>query len=190
MRAWRPSLFEILKTAIPGVRELRSAPRPDSRGRFVKTFHADSFAEHGLATGFREQYYSISNAGVLRGLHFQTPPADHAKLVFCTAGAVLDVALDLRLGSPAYGRHVALTLSAENTAQIYIPPGCAHGFCVTEGPATLVYATTTEYAPRLDAGVLWNSAGIDWPVEAPTLSERDAGLPSLGDFASPFTFEG
>lgn len=156
----------------------------------MKTFHADFFAEQGLATEFREQYYSVSKAGVLRGLHFQTPPADHAKLVFCTAGAVLDVALDLRLGSPAFGRHLALALSAENATQAYIPPGCAHGFCVTQAPATLVYATTTEYVPAFDAGVLWNSAGIDWPIETPTLSERDAGFPSLADFASPFRFEG
>ena len=189
LRAWRPSLFEIHETAIPGVRELRASVRPDPRGRFVKTFHAGFFAEHGLAADFREQYYSVSEAGVLRGLHFQAPPADHAKLVCCTAGAVLDVALDLRIGSPAFGRHVALTLSAENAAQAYIPPGCAHGFCVTEGPATLVYAATTEYAPEFDAGVLWNSAGIDWPIETPTLSERDAALPPLGEFDSPFSFE-
>ena len=169
--------------------KLRASVRPDPRGQFVKTFHAEFFAEHGLALEFREQYYSISQIGVLRGLHFQVPPADHAKLVFCTAGAVLDVTLDLRRGSPAYGSHVALDLSAENAAQIYIPPGCAHGFCVTEGPATLVYATTTVYAPEFDAGVLWNSAGIEWPIEAPLLSKRDAGLPPLSNFASPFRFE-
>lgn len=189
MRAWRPSLFDILETAIPGVRELRAAVRRDRRGRFIKTFHAGVFAEHGLAAEFREQYYSVSDAGVLRGLHFQTPPAAHAKLVFCTAGAVFDVALDLRRGSPAFGRHAAFTLSAENAAQVYIPPGCAHGFCVTEGPATLVYATTTEYSPVFDAGVLWNSAGIDWPNEAPLLSARDAGFPPLSGFESPFLFE-
>ena len=142
-----------------------------------------------MAEGFAEQYYSVSHSGVLRGLHFQLPPSDHDKLVYCTAGAAFDVALDLRLGSPEFGRHIGLTLSAEAHNLLYLPRGFAHGFCVTEGPATMVYNTTTPYAPEHDTGILWNSAGIDWPVDTPLVSTRDRNFPALDEFESPFGFE-
>jgi dTDP-4-dehydrorhamnose 3,5-epimerase len=174
-------------TSLPGCMLLRPPVREDERGRFVKYFHARAFAAAGLATEFREDYYSVSQQGVLRGLHFQLPPHAHDKLVVCLAGEVLDVALDLRRGSPAYGRHFATTLNGEESLALYIPAGMAHGFFVTRGPATLLYKVGTVYEPSADSGILWSSAGIDWPDPDPLLSPRDRDFPLLAEFDSPFT---
>jgi len=180
--------MEFLPLSIPGCFEIRPVVRTDDRGSFVKTFVAGEFERHRLESGFREQYYSRSTAGVVRGIHFQTPPHDHAKLVYCTEGAVLDAVVDLRRGSPSYGRHATLTLSAQSGVMVFIARGCGHGFCVTGGPATLVYNVTSEYAPDHDTGIRWDSAGIDWPVKKPLVSPRDAGFAALADFTTPFEY--
>jgi len=182
-------VFEIVDSPLPGVLEMRPIVRRDKRGRLVKIFQAEFFARRGLATDFVEEYYSVSRQGVLRGLHFQLPPHDHDKLVYCPAGRVLDAVLDLRVGSPAFGRHALFELSAEAANQIYIPAGAAHGFYTLSQEATLVYNVTTVYAPQHDAGLLWSSAGIDWPDQAPLISERDAALPPLSEFVSPFVYK-
>jgi dTDP-4-dehydrorhamnose 3,5-epimerase len=181
--------MEFVDTPLPGVVELRPDVARDRRGTFVKTFHRDLFAEHGLRTDFVEEYYSVSHARVLRGLHFQLPPHDHAKLVYCAAGKVLDAALDLRRGSPAFGRHVLVELEADRGNCLYLPPGLAHGFYVLQAPAILVYNQTSVYARSHDAGVRWDSAGIPWPDADPILSDRDRGFPPLAEFPSPFRFE-
>src|SRR5581483_7390979 len=142
----------------------------------------------GLRTDFAEEYYTVSHVRVLRGLHFQVPPHDHAKLVYCAAGRVLDVALDLRVGSPAFGRHVRAELSAADGNALYLPPGLAHGFYVLEAPALMVYNQTSVYAREHDAGVRWDSAGIPWPDADPILSDRDRSFPALADFRTPFVF--
>jgi dTDP-4-dehydrorhamnose 3,5-epimerase len=121
-------------------------------------------------------------------MHFQLPPSDGAKLVYCLQGAVLDVALDLRVGSPVYGESVEFSLSQERPTAVYIPRGVAHGFLAIEGPATLVYSISSEYDAALDTGVLWDSFGLNWPEGAPLLSERDRGFVSLAEFKSPFRF--
>lgn len=182
-------MFEVRPSTIPGCCEIQPILSGDSRGRFVKTFHAEVFAERGMATDYAEQYYSVSRRGVLRGLHFQTPPHAHAKLVYCTDGAIFDAVLDLRAGSPTYGQHAACELSALKANQLYIPEGLAHGFYVTSASATMVYNVTSVYAPKHDAGILWNSAGIDWPDATPVLSERDGALPPFDSFESPFRFD-
>ena len=179
-------MFDVITTDLPGVRLLRPAVRADARGRFVKLMHREFFRDHGLETDFAEQYYSVSLPGVVRGLHFQLPPHHHHKLVACLAGAVRDVVLDLRRASPTCGRHIVVPLGAADGACLYIPAGCAHGFAVQEGPATLLYDVGTVYAPAHDAGVRWDSAGIDWGVTRPIVSARDAALPALSDFVSPF----
>jgi len=180
--------MEFAATPLPGVVEVRSRVFDDDRGTFVKTFHRDLFAARGLRTDFAEEYYTVSHVRVLRGLHFQVPPHDHAKLVYCAAGRVLDVALDLRVGSPAFGRHVRAELSAADGNALYLPPGLAHGFYVLEAPALMVYNQTSVYAREHDAGVRWDSAGIPWPDADPILSDRDRSFPALADFRTPFVF--
>ena len=157
----------------------------DDRGRFVKVFHASTFRDLGLEADFVESFVSTSIAGVIRGLHYQAPPHDHAKLVYCTAGSVLDVALDLRAGSPTFGEYCSATLDAESGTMIYLPRGIAHGFRVTSESATLTYMTTSEHAPEHDRGIRWDTPGIDWGIEAaPILSPRDAEHPGWDEYAA------
>lgn len=183
--------MRILPTAIPGCFHVQPELRADERGSFVKTFREDLFRAHGMATSFAEEYYSLSKPGVVRGLHFQLPPHEHAKLVYCVQGAVLDAALDLRRGSPTYGRHLAFELSAANGHMLYLPAGLAHGFCTLGEPAVMMYKVTSAYAPQHDSGIRWDSAGIAWPEEvrrAPLLSARDQGFATLAEFDSPFAY--
>lgn len=177
------------ETAVAGCFELSLRTLEDERGLFVKTFHRPAFEEHGLETDWREEYYSVSRRGVLRGLHFQLPPHEHAKLVYCTSGAVLDAVLDLRVGSPTFGRHALFELSAEKANMIYIPKGLAHGFYAVSDMATMMYKVSTVYAPEADAGILWNSAGIPWPDSDPVISVRDRGFPGFQEFTdNPFRY--
>jgi dTDP-4-dehydrorhamnose 3,5-epimerase len=180
--------MRIQETIIPGCYEILPNILKDERGRFVKTFHQDIFTEHGLATRFAEEYYTYSRRGVLRGLHFQIPPRDHVKLVTCVSGAVLDAVVDLRVGSPAYGKHLTFELSAEKANMLYLPAGLAHGFYVQSADALLLYKVTSVYSPAHDAGLLWSSAGISWPDRSPIISVRDGGFPAFAEFKSPFVF--
>jgi dTDP-4-dehydrorhamnose 3,5-epimerase len=182
--------MRFLPTTLPGCFRILPPRHADPRGGFVKTFHREDFARQGLAADFAETYFSTSRRGVLRGLHFQTPPAHHAKLVYCLAGAVLDAALDLRAGSPTFGAHETFNLDAAGGELLYLPAGLAHGFYVTGGEALMMYHVTTVYDPAHDAGILWSSAGIPWPDPAPLVSERDGAFPALTGFATPFRYEG
>lgn len=158
----------------------------DARGNFVKTFHRGVFQNFGVEPVFAEEFYSTSVKGVVRGMHFQTPPADHAKYVFCLTGAVRDVILDLRRASPTFGQHFSVELSAENRLGFYIPSGFAHGFLSLLDDTLMLYKTTSVHTPSCDAGVRWDSFGCDWGVETPVISGRDASFPALVDFESPF----
>ncbi len=179
--------MELVTTDLAEVKGVKLRVFRDARGLLVKTFQADSFAALGLADDFRESYFSVSAAGVLRGMHFQTPPADHAKLVALVRGRVLDVALCLRRQSPDYGRWAAIELTLDGSCQaIYLPSGYAHGFLSLEDDTILQYLTTTVHAPTADCGIRWDSFGFVWPVASPCLSARDASLPPLADFVSPF----
>jgi dTDP-4-dehydrorhamnose 3,5-epimerase len=173
-------------TSIPGCYELRPRILADERGSFVKTFHLDWFRDLGLRSDWAEQYYSVSKRRVLRGLHFQLPPHEHAKLVYCVSGEVFDVAVDLRRGSSSFGQHVSVVLSAANANMIYLDAGFAHGFYTTSDSATLVYNVTSVYAPSHDTGIRWDSAGIRWPDPDPIVSARDEQFQPLGSFESPF----
>lgn len=159
------------------------------RGRFVKIFHEPSYTALGLETNFAEEYYSVSHKNVIRGLHFQVPPMDHVKMVYCLEGHALDVVLDLRVGSPTYGQFEVFELNSSNSNSIYIPKGMAHGFCALSENTIMVYKVSTVYSPTHDAGVLWNSAGIPWPMTDAVLSERDQSFPTLAQFKSPFCYE-
>lgn len=181
-------MFSKKEIEIPGCFEIQPKVIGDHRGHFVKTFHAPSFLDLGLETHFVEEFYSVSKRGVLRGMHFQIPPEDHVKLVYCAGGSVLDVVVDLRRGSPTFGRHTGVTLSAEKGNMLYIPKGLAHGFvCLTES-ALMMYKVSSVHSPAHDAGIRFDSAGIQWPGADWILSARDQGLPALDEFESPFSY--
>ena len=182
--------IRFVATAIPGLLVIEPQASADARGTFAKTFIAEAFAEAGLATEFAEEYHSSSKEGVVRGMHFQLPPHDHDKTVFCTSGSVFDVVLDLRVGSPTFGSAVSHVLSGPSGHGLYIPAGCAHGFLSLSDDAVLAYKVTTAYAPECDAGVLWSSVPVEWPCADPVVSQRDATFVSLADFDSPFVFAG
>ena len=178
--------MEKIETTLAGAFLVRPPLFTDMRGGFVKTFHRDLFREFGVEPAFTEEFYSTSAKGVIRGMHFQTPPADHAKYVCCLVGAVRDVILDLRRASPTYGQHFAVELSAENRLGFYISAGFAHGFLSLTDGSLMLYKTTTVHAPACDAGIRWDSFGYDWGVAAPIVSARDSTFPVFGDFPSPF----
>jgi len=182
--------MQLQATSIPGVFELALERRSDVRGFFVKVLQRSELAEAGIGPlDFVEEYYTYSHKGVVRGMHFQTPPHDHVKLVYCSAGSVIDVLVDIRVGSPAFGVATVFELGAERGNALLVPPGVAHGFCTPTEPATMHYAVTTEYAPSHDAGVRWDSIGMTWPVAEPVMSDRDRTLPALADYDSPFRWE-
>jgi dTDP-4-dehydrorhamnose 3,5-epimerase len=181
--------MELLETGMAHCFELRNRLFQDERGNFCKYFHADIFLNNGLNATWRELYWSESKYGVLRGLHFQTPPSDHAKLVSCLQGEVWDVVVDLRRSSPTFGRHVSRILSGKLGNAMYVPKGMAHGFLVTSEHALVCYAVETVYSPESDQGIHWNSCGISWPLRsdvAPIISSRDAEFPTISSFESPF----
>lgn len=179
-------MFKVEETPLKGCLKICPIVREDRRGAFVKTFHVDAFRELGLPTVFAEAYFSVSHRNVLRGLHFQTPPMDHEKIVYCTEGEVLDAVVDLRRSSLTYGQHIVIPLRASEGTMLYIPRGMAHGFCTYSDNAVMMYHVTSVYAPAFDAGIRWDSAGIPWEIENPVISERDMAFPALADFVSPF----
>jgi dTDP-4-dehydrorhamnose 3,5-epimerase len=178
----------IKELRIPGCYELQPPVHRDARGVFVKTFHEEDFMAKGLCTDFKEDFYTVSHQRVLRGLHVQVPPREHVKIVHCIAGSVLDVVLDLRIGSPRYGEFELLELSSDKRNFLYIAQGIAHGFYVTSPTAILLYKVSSMHSPDHDTGILWNSAGIPWPDIDPILSERDSRLVPLREFKSPFSY--
>ncbi len=180
-------MFDLRPSKLAGCYELQPKAFDDARGRFVKVFHEQSFAAQGLETGFAEEYYSVSHKNVLRGMHFQLPPMDHVKMVYCVEGDVMDAVVDLRVGSSTYGCFDCFELSAAKANSLYIPKGLAHGFYVRSARAIMVYKVSTVYSPEHDAGVLWDSMEIPWPISEPIMSVRDATFPRLNEFVSPFS---
>lgn len=176
--------------AVPGAKRVVLRRFVDARGAFVKTFVHSLFARHGLPTQFAEEYHSVSRRGVLRGMHFQAPPHDHAKVVCCLAGVVLDAFVDLRVGSPTYRQAVTIRLDADEPTLLCLPPGVAHGFYTLSEQALVAYKVTSEHAPSHDLGVRWDSIGVEWPDRQPLVSPRDAAFPALDDYASPFRWSG
>lgn len=177
------------ETALAGCLEIQNDRFIDHRGIFVKTFHKNVFKQYGLVTSFSEEYYTVSEKSVIRGLHFQLPPAEHEKIVYCSAGAVMDVVVDLRKGSPTYGYFEQIRLSSDEANMLYIPKGFAHGFEVLSDTAIMMYKVTSVYAPERDNGILWNSLSIPWNTQEPIMSDRDQGFGEFKDFVTPFVFE-
>ena len=162
----------------------------DNRGFFGETYSRRRLVEMGIDVDFVQDNHSLSHAvGTIRGLHFQSPPFAQGKLVRCGRGAIFDVAVDIRLGSPTYGEWSGYELTAENGYQFFVPVGFAHGFVTLEPDSEIVYKCTDYYAPESEGAVRWNSCGIAWPLFSdPILSEKDANAPTLSDFNSPFIY--
>ncbi len=167
------SHLKIKKTKIPGCYEILLNVHRDRRGLFVKMFNHSFFRKNKLETNFKEEYYSISKKGVLRGLHFQKYPHAHVKLVHCMRGKIFDAVVDLRRDSKTYGKYAVFELSSEKANMLYIPKGLAHGFYTLSKEAVVLYKVSSEYSPKHDTGILWNSVGIPWPCKRPVLSDRD-----------------
>lgn len=174
---------------LAGCYELTPIIHKDVRGQFVKVFQDEIFLNLGLDTHYVEEFYSVSYQNVIRGLHFQLPPFEHVKLVYCVQGHIQDVIVDLRIGSPSYGQFCIIELSQQKGNMLYIPSGCAHGFCVLSDCATLVYKVSSKYSAEHDAGILWNSLNIPWHTNKPCLSARDQLFPGFDDFSSPFIYK-
>ena len=182
--------FHFVALEIPDVILIQPMTFEDLRGSFVETYKRTEFLSAGIADMFVQDSYSHSISGVLRGLHYQKAPQDQAKMVWVIAGEIFDVAVDIRRGSPTFGRWISAALSAENHRMLYIPTGFAHGFCVMSDHADVVYKVTAEYAPDLDRGILWNDPdlGIVWPVRQPVLSSKDMHLPPFRDADNDFVY--
>jgi dTDP-4-dehydrorhamnose 3,5-epimerase len=185
--------IDVQALAIPEVKLVSPPIFRDGRGFFSETYNREAFTAAGIGATFVQDNHSLSRArGVVRGLHFQSAPHAQAKLVRVVRGAILDVAVDIRRGSPTYGRHVAVTLSAENWAQLWVPEGFAHGFCTLEPDTEVVYKVTDVYAPECDKGLAFDdpALGIPWPVSAAeaVLSDKDRRHPRLRDLPAYFTY--
>lgn len=188
------SKFAFEPLAIPAVVLIRPRKFGDARGYFMETWSLEAFAAAGIGAAFVQDNQSLSAArGVVRGLHFQAPPAPQAKLVRVLRGAIFDVAVDIRAGSPSYGKWCAATLTAEGAEQMFVPRGFAHGFCTLAPDTEVAYKVDGRYAPETEGGLAWNDPGlsIDWPVAAgeAQLSGKDAALPGFAGFSSPFRYE-
>jgi len=171
------------QTAIPGVLLVEPRVHRDDRGFFVETWHEERYREHGVPGPFVQDNHSRSSRGTLRGLHAQAHPHWQGKLVRCVEGAVWDVAVDVRLGSPTFGRHFGVELSAENFLQLWMEPGLLHGFCVLGERAQVEYKCTKPYVLEADFSVRWNDPelAVPWPLPEPVLSGKDATAPLLSE---------
>lgn len=185
--------MEVIKTAIDGVVIIQPKVFTDARGYFFESYSKRAFDERVRPVDFVQDNESRSTRGVMRGLHFQRPPYTQSKLVRCVKGAVLDVAVDIRKGSPTYGRHVAVELTEENQLQFFVPRGFAHGFAVLSDIAVFQYKCDAFYHPEADGGlsILDDSLGIDWRIDPADaiLSEKDTKHPLLKEFDSPFDID-
>ena len=176
----RTDAVKVTPLDIPGALLIEPSLFRDRRGLFCETFHAQRYVEAGLTDQFVQDNFSRSVRGTLRGLHYQQPHAQ-GKLVMAVEGTIYDVVVDIRKGSPTYGTWQGFELSSDNYRQLYIPPGCAHGFCVTSEEAAVLYKCTDFYSPSDERGVIWNDPAlrISWPVSMPLLSPKDQAYPSL-----------
>lgn len=184
--------FRFRAMDIPGVVLIEPQVFQDSRGLFMEFYRRSEFVAGGIPDTFVQDNYSRSVRGALRGLHYQKNPKAQGKLVMVLKGDIFDVAVDIRKGSPTYGKWVGAVFSHQKKQMLYIPVGFAHGFTVLSDEADVVYKVTEEYAPELDRGIIWNDPriGIHWPIEEPTISPKDAHLPTLEKADKDFIYEG
>jgi len=176
------------ETTLKGVYVIDNFNASDNRGHFVKTFNKNLFEENNIIFDIRESYYSSSEKNVIRGMHFQLPPHDHEKLVYVSKGSILDVVIDLRKNSKTYQKFISVELSAFNNKSIFIPKGLAHGFKSLEDDTITVYNVATEYNPKSDMGIKFDSFGFDWETKSYIISDRDMAFSTLKEFCldNPF----
>ncbi len=182
--------FEFTSLDIPGPILVEPQVFTDDRGFFLELYKHSAFAHAGIPLHFVQDNYSRSTRNVLRGLHYQTHPKAQGKLVRCLSGSIYDVAVDIRIGSPWYGKWIGVQLSDTNRQMLYVPPGFAHGFLTLSETADILYKCTEEYSPENDQGIIWNdpNIGIHWNVTNPLLSRKDSRLPGLHDAENNVTF--
>ncbi|MEN9621735.1 MAG: dTDP-4-dehydrorhamnose 3,5-epimerase [Candidatus Parcubacteria bacterium] len=181
--------MKITKTTLPGVFSITPDIFSDDRGSLIKSFHGPTLKAEGLVSNLEQSLCSISKKGVFRGMHFQTPPKEQVKIVYVAQGAILDVILDLRKGSPTYKQYVTLELSADNNVMAYIPAGCAHGFLSLADNTRVIYLQDHIQSPENEAGVHMNSFGMKWDISNPIMSKKDSVLPTLAEYESPFIYQ-
>lgn len=183
--------FKFERLEIPDVILIEPTAHEDERGFFAEIYKFSEFAAFGIKERFVQDNHSKSARSVLRGLHYQKNPRAQGKLVRMIQGKIFDVALDIRKGSPTYGRWIGVMLSAENERMLYMPVGFAHGFCVISETAELLYKVTEEYSPKHDAGIIWNDPdiAISWPIQHPIISKKDAAHPCLKETDTGFAFK-
>ncbi len=174
------------KTKIDGLYIIEPDVFSDERGSLIKPFHKETFIKNGLDFIFEESLYTLSKKGVLKGMHFQSPPKDQSKLVYVQSGAILDVILDIRKKSPTYGQYISVELSDKNHKMVYLPEGCAHGFLSLEDNSCVGYLQSKMLSKTDEGGVRLDSFGMDWGVKNPIISTRDQAFPALEDFKTPF----
>ncbi|CAM3694151.1 dTDP-4-dehydrorhamnose 3,5-epimerase [Cohnella lubricantis] len=185
--------MKVINTRLAGVKLIEPAVFGDNRGFFMESYNAQTFASHGITCEFVQDNHSLSaEAGVLRGLHYQLNPKAQTKLVRVIVGAIYDVVVDIRSGSPTFGQWEGFILSSENKRQLLVPRGFAHGFCTLVPNTEVMYKVDELYSPEHDRGIAWNdpALGIDWPTSKPILSEKDGQHPLLADADYNFFFEG
>lgn len=183
--------FTFSNTRIPGVVIIKPIVSPDERGFFMETYKKTDYEKAGIKEQFVQENQSLSSKGTLRGLHYQKDPKAQGKLVRVLRGEIFDVAVNIRTGSPTYGKYVTANLSTENRHMIYIPPGFAHGFCVLSKEAEVCYLTTKVYSAELDRGIIWNDPeiGIRWPIKNPVLSPKDLKHPTLKNADNNYSYK-
>ncbi|MBC8185439.1 dTDP-4-dehydrorhamnose 3,5-epimerase [candidate division KSB1 bacterium] len=182
--------FEFQKTELIGVYYIEIKKFPDERGFFMESYKRSEFVSNGITEKFVQDNHSRSSRGVLRGLHYQKNPKAQGKLIRVLKGEIFDVAVDIRKGSPTYGKWTGEVLSEDKANMLYVPPGFAHGFCVLSYQADIFYKTTEEYAPECDSGIIWNDPelNIQWPITDPILSSKDAQLPLFQDADNNYAY--
>ena len=182
--------FSFTSLDIPEVILVESKSFPDQRGYFLESFKESDFTNNGIKTKFVQDNFSHSINGVLRGLHYQKNPKAQAKLVIALRGEIFDVAVDIRKGSPTYGKWIGEILSETNHKLLYIPEGFAHGFCVLSEEADVLYKVNNEYSPKDEMGIIWDDSDvkIEWPIDKPILHEKDSQLPSLKNTDNNFIY--
>ncbi len=181
-------MYQVNKTTLDGCLRLEPNIFRDDRGISIKTFHIEDFNDYGINKNFVEDLIVVSNKNVLRGLHFQNPPFDQAKLVYCVKGRILDVVLDIRRGSPTYGNYEMFNINASNFSILYLKEGFAHGYLSLEEGTIVMYKMSSVYNKEFEGGIRWNSIDIPWGISDPIISERDKNFVAFNDFKSNFIY--